>query len=60
VLTSQQFVARVAGVLLIDAIDAAVAWRQHGGTPPELLETFDKQHELLEFSVGRSAHPPAH
>jgi DNA-binding MurR/RpiR family transcriptional regulator len=49
VLTSQQFVARVGGVLLVDAIVAAVAWRRHGGTPRELLQTFDKQHELLEF-----------
>jgi DNA-binding MurR/RpiR family transcriptional regulator len=49
VLTSQQFVARVAGVLMVDALVAAVAWRRHGGTPPELLETFERHHELLEY-----------
>ena len=40
VLTSQQFVARVAGVLMVDALVAAVAWSRYGGTPPELLDTF--------------------
>jgi DNA-binding MurR/RpiR family transcriptional regulator len=49
VLTSQQFVARVAAVLMFDAIVAGVAWARHRGTPPELLETFELHRELLDY-----------
>jgi hypothetical protein len=48
-LTSQQFVARVAGVLMMDALVAAIAWTRHGGTPPELLDTFELHRALLEY-----------
>lgn len=49
-----QFSARVAGVLLMDALVAAVAWARHRGTPPRLLKTFEFQREFLEYHQGET------
>jgi DNA-binding MurR/RpiR family transcriptional regulator len=49
VLTSQQFVARAAAALMVDAIVAGVAWKRHGGTPPAMLATFELHRELLDY-----------
>ncbi|HEX5417280.1 MAG TPA: MurR/RpiR family transcriptional regulator, partial [Chloroflexota bacterium] len=50
--TVGQFSARVVGVLLMDALVAAVAWARHQGTPTQLLKTFELQREFLEYHEG--------